>query len=111
MAPACKIGANRFNQRSKETWQAREQINPVRQQQQNGGEPKKFLVGGSELNHAQSWRTQRQDDKGIGVKNRQAAENSKDERVPLPCAQKVEVKKGNSCASRAAGKAGMAGNG
>src|SRR5215467_5337099 len=44
VAPAVKIGASQFNQRSKKTWRAREEINPVREQQQHAGEPKKSLI-------------------------------------------------------------------
>ena len=89
---------------------AREQINPVREHQDDRGDAHKHSFRRSNLDDAHSRCANHQDGESVSVEDRQSAQEKKHERVPFPRAPQIEMEKSDGRASRAASDAWMSGD-
>src|SRR5437899_9815773 len=110
MANSIKVRARAFETNSKQTARARQQINPVREQQDNGDKAHKIFLHRSELCDAQSRRANNQNRESVGVEDRQSAESGKNERVPFPRAPEIQMEKGDGCTGRSTSETWMSGD-
>ena len=74
---------------------AREQVDPVREQQDDCDQAQSDFFRPSEMLYAQSRRANYQNGESVGVEDRQSAQDKKDERIPFPRAPEIRMEKGN----------------
>ena len=73
----------------------REQVDPVREQQDDCDQAQRDFFRPSELLDAQSGGANYQNGESVGVEDRQSAQEKKDERVPFPRTPEIRMEKGD----------------